>query len=386
MTERKKIGLIIVNPESIYQQRVMNGVFSRCDMYGYDVAVFCPLVNAKHYYRNYLLGELNIFNLADFDKLDGVILTPLTYDTEGNKEQTDRLVQRIKESGKPAVTLDLPMGGFEMICTDDRSAMADITEHIVGVHGCRDIVILAGMKDYPVTDERLEGIKDTYAAHNILFDESKVFYGDFWYTGGEALGDKIISGEIPKPEAVISISDHMAMGLANRLMENGIRVPEDIIITGFDCVPESAINTPSITSYVPAVAQAAQKAVARLHELIENVGPDPNEKWEFEKGLFIGSSCGCPENVEHVKDSLNSLLYNVNENFGRKDINFSVDIGRLVESYMFENLTAVESPDECLGEIFKATYLISPYENFYLCLDEDWLDTDKQIISGYPEK
>ena len=54
MTERKKIGLIIVNPESIYQQRVMNGVFSRCDMYGYDVAVFCPLVNAKHYYRNYL--------------------------------------------------------------------------------------------------------------------------------------------------------------------------------------------------------------------------------------------------------------------------------------------------------------------------------------------
>ena len=35
----------------------------------------------------------------------------------------------------------------------------------------------------------------------------------------------------------------MAMGLANRLMENGIRVPEDIIITGFDCVPESAINT-----------------------------------------------------------------------------------------------------------------------------------------------
>lgn len=386
MTERKKIGLIIVNPESIYQQRVMNGVFSRCDMYGYDVAVFCPLVNAKHYYRNYLLGELNIFNLADFDKLDGVILTPLTYDTEGNKEQTDRLVQRIKESGKPAVTLDLPMGGFEMICTDDRSAMADITEHIVGVHGCRDIVILAGMKDYYVTDERLEGIKDTYAAHNILFDESKVFYGDFWYTGGEALGDKIISGEIPKPEAVISISDHMAMGLANRLMENGIRVPEDIIITGFDCVPESAINTPSITSYVPAAAQAAQKAVARLHELIENVGPDPNEKWEFEKGLFIGSSCGCPENVEHVKDSINSLIYNVNENFGRKDINFSVDIGRLVESYMFENLTAVESPDECLGEIFKATYLISPYENFYLCLDEDWLDTDKQIISGYPEK
>lgn len=65
MTERKKIGLIIVNPKSIYQQRVMNGVFSRCDMYGYDVAVFCPLVNAKHYYRNYLLGELNIFNLAD---------------------------------------------------------------------------------------------------------------------------------------------------------------------------------------------------------------------------------------------------------------------------------------------------------------------------------
>lgn len=63
-----------------------------------------------------------------------------------------------------------------------------------------------------------------------------------------------------------------------------------------------------------------------------------------------------------------------------------MDIGRLVESYMFENLTAVESPDECLGEIFKATYLISPYENFYLCLDEDWLDTDKQIISGYPEK
>lgn len=386
MAERKKIGLILANPEAIYQQRVMNGVFSSCNKYGYDVAVFCPLVNAQHYYRNYLMGELNIFELANFDKLDGVIIAPLTLDTVGNKEHTDRIVQRIKESGKPALTLDLPMADFEMICTDDRSALADLTEHIVGVHGCRDIVILAGMKDYHVTEERLAGIKDTYDAHGIPFDESKIFYGDFWYTGGEALGDKIISGEIPKPEAVIAISDHMAMGLANRLMENGIRVPEDIIITGFDCVPESAINTPSITSYVPAASQAARKAVARLHEMIEHVEPDPNENWEFEKGLFVGSSCGCHENVEHVKDALNSLLYNVNENFGRKDINYSVDIGRLVESYMFENLTAVETPDECLREIFKATYLIAPYERFYLCLCEDWLDTDKQHLKGYPER
>ena len=58
----------------------------------------------------------------------------------------------------------------------------------------------------------------------------------------------------------------------------------------------------------------------------------------------------------------------------------------LQESYMAESLTAAETPEDCLIKIYESKYLLKPYKNFYICLNDNWLNTDSDIKEGYSEK
>lgn len=389
MAIRKKIGVIIANIESIYQQRVLTGIFSQCEKYGYDAVTFGPLVHAEHYYKDYLNAENNIFELINFDMLDGVIIVTLSLSDRNPEDKGIRgyIVNRLKkECTKPVISLDLPLSNFETVYTDDRSAFSAITAHVLDVHGCRDIYFLTGIPGYKVSEERLGGFTDVMNKRGMPYEPENIFYGDFWYSGGERLADRIISGELHCPEAVICASDHMAIGLADRLNENGIDVPGKVVVTGYDATQEAVTNFPVITSYTPAVEKAAAEAVNRIYSYIEPDGEVIPVDHKYGSGLCIGESCGCPENINYVKEKLYSSLYNINRNYGEKGIEDRVDISSLTESYMLENLTVAAGPMDCLKKIYEETYLLRPYGDFYLCLIEEWLDTESKIIKGYPEK
>ncbi|MCM1525523.1 MAG: GGDEF domain-containing protein [Ruminococcus sp.] len=384
---RKLIGFIVANPEAVYQQRIMDGLFAQCEKYGYNVAVFSPLVQMCHFSRSYLDGELNIFELMNFDKLDGVITSPITLSEDRVEWVMEKITEKLeKECSKPVIALDLPMGNYDVVYTDDRSAFSVITEHILDVHNCKKVYCLTGMEGYAVAMQRLAGFTDVFEKRGIKIPKEYIFYGDFWYTSGEALAEKIASGEVEMPDAVVCGSDHMAIGLANRLIERGIKVPEQVIVTGYDSTQESIINDPTVTSYIPDIGRAAAEAVDKIRKII-----DPNAElipWDRSRSssLCIGKSCGCPENLEYIKKRLHSSLYNVNHNYSQKDILNTSDIGRLLEGYVFENFTASVSADDCLSKICRSTYLIRPYSHFYMCLNEEWLNTDSSITKGFSKR
>ncbi|MBQ5333922.1 MAG: GGDEF domain-containing protein [Oscillospiraceae bacterium] len=385
MGKRKTIGVIIAEPESIYQQRVLRGIFMQCEKYGYNAAVFSSLSKLGLFYKEYQMGETNIFELINFDLLDGIIIPPITL--SGDKTVSEHILEKLRnECSKPVVCLDIPYGDYPVVYTDDRSAFSSITAHIIDVHECSKIYFLTGTMGFSVSEQRLSGFTDMMKKRDIPVDDSMIFYGDFWYSGGEKLADKIISGEVERPEAVICASDHMAIGLVNRLAENGIRVPEDIIVTGYDATSEAVLNDITITTCVPDVASAAAKAVNFLREQIEpgeEVIPVSSHK---NSGLRICSSCGCPENMAYMKSRLNDSLIRSNPNYGQKGIEDRVDINMLLESYMFENFAGSVDAYDCLDKIFGSDYLIRPYERFWLCLREEWLSSDEQSENGYPEK
>ena len=57
----------------------------------------------------------------------------------------------------------------------------------------------------------------------------------------------------------------------------------------------------------------------------------------------------------------------------------------LQESYMTELLTGAETPEICLGKIYESKYLLRPYKSFYLCLNDNWLNTDENLTQGYTD-
>ncbi len=384
--KRKLIGCIICRPENTYQARVLNGIMARCEMYDYNLAVFSPLVDVTHYRPDYLHSEFNILNLINFDILDGLIVVTEPFSTEGKENYLPTICKLIDEKCKcPVVALDIPLSDkYETIEVDDITAFENITRHVLDVHKCRKLYFLKGYPDHAISIKRFTGFKNEMERHGLPVDESIVFPGDFWYSSGEQLAERLASGELEMPEAIICASDYMALGLANKLEKLGVKIPEQVIITGFDTSQEAVINEISITSYTPEVARMAETAVNRLREQIEPGAEIFPPRPVGTDGLYIGATCGCKEHIRFQKRMITDSMYLVNRNYFDTEIANNRDIGHLHESYMLEDLTQSQTPLECLKRLCSNVYLLRPYAHFYLCLRENWLDTEDVLSEGYP--
>ena len=110
--KRKRICLVTISPENEYTTRIMSGVFAQSRRYGYDVVVIAALASVCNYYKNYLHGELNIYNLINFDLFDGFIITPVPMTEDQNTILFNSLLEQFKNCPKPVVSLDKEFGDF----------------------------------------------------------------------------------------------------------------------------------------------------------------------------------------------------------------------------------------------------------------------------------
>lgn len=389
MKTRKRIGLIIANPEQIYQKRVLDGVMKQCERYDYDIVSFSPLVDIWFQDKPYREAELNIWNLINYELLDAVLLITITMTRNSDYSELEKVEKLLKERcNKPVVTLDLPIEGSEVSVTDDAPAFRKIISHILDIHSVppEDIYVLSGREDLEISAARVRGCRQELEARGISTDIIKVFYGDFWYSGGADLAEKIISGKERLPRAVICGNDFMAIGLANRLIAAGIKVPEQVIITGYDATQDAVVNEVPITSFIPPVSGAAQEAVNLVHRQIDPGKPEIPADEVSDTDLCIGSSCGCTTNINYIRHNFQHALYKNSHDYTEGFKADPEDMSTVIESYMLESMTATTSPDECLEQIFKLTYLLAPYHNFYLVLRPDWLNTYRTLKKGYPDK
>ncbi|MCR5805488.1 MAG: GGDEF domain-containing protein [Oscillospiraceae bacterium] len=388
MSKRKIIAAIMAYPESEYQQRTLDGLCSACSLYGYDLAVFTMLVLSGHFYKDYLEGERNIYELINFNEFDGVYIDAVSLIENNDHYLLDYIVEKARKNcTKPVISTDFKLDGYDCISNNDDASIAVITAHVLDVHKVdpKKVLFLTGSKGNDVAMHRLKGITEEYAKRGLTLEEEQIVWGDFWYSGGHDLADRIISGETERPQAVICASDHMAMGLIRALMKAGIDVPGDIIVTGYDSTTEGILDNVSLTSYIPDTGITVHKAISRLVEQIEP-GRELLPPAHFDTGLCVSASCGCGENIMVTKERIRSQLITTHRDYTDPDFLDKADLAMLLDSYDFERYTGTRGVESGIREIYGTDWLIRPYKNMWLCLCPDWLNTDKKQLHGYPPK
>lgn len=384
---RSRIGLLTIFPEAEYQQRVLPGIFSQAEKYGYDVVVISPLVQISNYNKLYVHGEFNIFKLINFSLFDGFIITPLPMTEERNMLLVEELQKLFEEKcKKPVVSIDMEFGNYPVVYTDDEKAFYNITEHLITKHNCKNFSILGGNDVFVPENTRLKGTERALEKYHLVLNKEQIYEGDFWYSSGESLADRYISGELDLPDAVICHSDHMAIGLTNRLIDNGIKIPQDVIITGYEAVQEASLNNPPITSYIPDQGFTGKRAVNALHLLINPKAELKPCEENISENFCIGSTCGCSEDLFYTRERIKKNQINLQLEYSNNSEDKPVSMGTLLESYMVERLAESNSPADTLGKIYETKYLIKPYEHFYICLNEKWQDATADKSFGYPDR
>ncbi|MCR4645662.1 MAG: GGDEF domain-containing protein [Oscillospiraceae bacterium] len=384
--QRKRLALLIADPASDYSQSVIKGVRDQCARYNYDLLVFSTMVKVCHHDQLYLNGELNIYKLVNYDLVDGVLVASLSLYEDQVKSVLEMIEADLRlHCTKPVVSLDLPFAEYPAVYTDDRKAIREVVKHLVRTHHCRKLYLLTGHKDYVVSEARAEAFCEQLQAEGLDASREAVFYGNFWYTGGEEFANRLLFGELDMPDAVVCANDYMAIGLAERLMSYGVKVPDDVLITGYDATKEALFNTVSITTYTPDVYGMAAHGVDMIHAQIEPETPEAEIGELPHCGLQIGASCGCAQSLD-AQHWIDRLGLNPRERQRNPDGSLTVnDMQGLHESYMFETLSVIQEKQQILQTITDVSYLLQPYRRFYLVLRNDWSDPASRLTSGYPE-
>ena len=381
---RKKIAVFLSGLDEEYQNQITQGIHQFAAAHGIDVLHFIAFGGILNN-GSYDTGEYNIFRLPNLKALDGVIL--LT-NTIARPETVQEIVSQVRASGIPAVSVDADYGDFYSIGVDNRSAMAQIVRHFTDTHGLRRINYISGPDDNPDSIERLAGYKQVLTEHNIPIEEDRIYHGSFQRRDGRTAVDVFLRSELPMPEAIVCANDTMAVSVISALNAHGLRVPEDIMVSGFDNTYNARNYAPEITSVARPLIQCGTLACELLYNAWNGVQQERVHKLEMQPRF--SESCGCDAHYCDTIRDFKKHNYQIQEDF-------SIDISLL--SRMACSLVECANYDEFI-EALKEFVLETNCEEFYLCLCENWLghklranqaepdaDTaDECLVEGYTQR
>lgn len=210
---------------------------------------------------------------------------------------SDDMIRLLAATGKPvaAIAYDISQIGGPIIMADNMSGMLQTVEHLIR-HGHEHIAI-AG--DYSMIDlnERATGYMKALEKHGLPVRSSYMLQvDDIGEGGGRQAVDRILEQGLPCT-AIVCCTDMIALGAIARLRALGLRVPEDMAVTGYDNSTVARSTDNAITSVDQNLLALGKEALSALMRLIDGA-PEQNGTIYVPNTLHVRSSCGCAHDVE----------------------------------------------------------------------------------------
>jgi LacI family transcriptional regulator len=140
------------------------------------------------------------------------------------------------------------------------------TEHLLGQNH-RRIGFVAGRPGLWCSRARLDGYRAGLDAAGVAFDPALVISGDFDYHSGFSAGTELLTLTEP-PTAIFAASDQMALGVYEAARQQGLRIPDDLSVIGFDDLPEASWASPPLTTVRQPLSEMGTLAARTLVRLI----------------------------------------------------------------------------------------------------------------------
>ena len=213
-----------------------------------------------------------------YHRVDGMILgTELT--------NGDRKV--LIKSDVPTVIVGRDIQGEKLSCvsTDDRDGMRQVTEHLLSLGHKR--IAFVGKSSRETAAARYEGYCRAMSQAGIPVDPELVIESRYDMDSGERAGGKLTELETP-PTAIAAASDLLAIGIIAGLKGRGLRVPEDVSVTGYDNLHISRFTAPALTTIDLLRTESGKTVIDALLGLI--TGKEEGKKIRTDVKLIVRDS------------------------------------------------------------------------------------------------
>lgn len=216
-------------------------------------------------------------------KADGIILHDRMLSTAGIARLADTL---------PIVTLaGSPTPASMNVRCDNASGMRALVRHLVADHSYRSLGYLAGRADSPDNRARARAFEAEAVAAGAQIQSGAAWQGNYSAAGGANVISTLLDGGNQLPRAIVCANDQTALGVMHALARRGIKVPDDVAVTGFDDVPVARHMHPPLTTVRQPILELGATAFDVLYSRISTGHGEPDVVLPVK--VIIRESCGC---------------------------------------------------------------------------------------------
>jgi len=280
MKRTRTLGLVITTISNPFYTELSQGIESTAIRLGYNI-ILCS--------TNYDLStEKKYIDMLRSKGVDGIIFT--------SAHISDPNIVGLAEDGFPMVLVNRKThhptvkNKVDYVGVDNLRGGFLAVEHLVKL-GHERIGVIGGSSESSVGFERLEGGKKALAAYGLEVKGDYFLEGDFLRGSGYQGGKRFLAMEKP-PTAIFATNDYMALGTYQAILEEGIRVPEEIALVGFNDIEFTSMKGIELTTIGQKKYEMGALAVRKLVERVEGRAGGPGEEMILEPELIIRKTCG----------------------------------------------------------------------------------------------
>lgn len=228
------IALFYDNPSPAYVSDVQRGAVARCREAGYHLVVE-PIDSSAADTRDLVRATMSTL------RPDGAILSPPVCDRPV-------VLEALGEMRAPYVRIapDTDLDRAPYVWMDDRMAAYEMTAHLLKL-GHRDIGFIIGHPEHGASHLRLEGFTRAMRDNGCTVPADRVAQGYFSFQSGFDCAETLLAGR-SRPTAIFASNDDMAMGVLAVAHRDGLSVPADLSVVGFDDTPAATTVAPQLTT------------------------------------------------------------------------------------------------------------------------------------------
>lgn len=289
MRRSKKIAIFLDYAETEYSQKIIQGASSALARRGYELMVF-PTGGGENMGRTYDYQYLAVAAHLHPANIDGIIFVTTQALNYYEHEYVQSYIRSF--SAVPIVSIGYIYSSIPSIVADSDDGMRELVSHLITKHNRRNIALLDVSKGAQDAQSRKQSFFEALKENGVEFDPEKEIIGSFDYhvAHDALLAYKKKHGRFDF-DAVVALNDEMAFAALDIFKEEGIRIPEDIIVTGFDNDRRSALDVPPLTTVDQKIEEQGALAAENLCNIIEK---KPFDIITIVKALPVyRQSCGC---------------------------------------------------------------------------------------------
>jgi LacI family transcriptional regulator, galactose operon repressor len=233
------VGVIVHDIADPYFSSIAAGLIEAADARQWLVAMSStPAAEAAE--REYVA-------LMRAQRARAVILIGSRTDDKAARDALRAEIAAFTRSGGRAVCVGQDLLGVDTILPENTAGATALAKAMVAL-GHRSFAVLAGPRGLLTARDRLDGFRAGLAAWSVRLDPARIVHGAFTRDGGyEAMSAVLAAGD-PLPDCVFAVTDVMALGALARLRADGLEVPADIALAGFDDIATLRDVYPPLTT------------------------------------------------------------------------------------------------------------------------------------------